>query len=176
MTIGEPGSRGIDAFDGAVVLPRRLALDTSLVVEALIETEQHHAECAAFLERLADEQIEVCVSELLPIELAHAAVRVARRQGLVPRTLVEDVLGRWNLATSVLTLIEVPVRLVSDLALQFVMDHAVLSYDAVHAASAVALDAGAIAALDGDFAHLPEQVLSILTVQARVTALRDIRL
>ena len=31
------------------------------------------------------------------------------------------------------------------------MDHAVLSYDAVHAASAVALDAGAIAALsDGD--------------------------
>ena len=56
------------------------------------------------------------------------------------------------------------------------MDHAVLSYDAVHAASAVALDAGAIAALDGDFAHLPEQVLSILTVQARVTALRDIRL
>ena len=51
----EPSSRGIHAFDRAAVLPRRLALDTTLVVEALIENEEHHSECAAFLERLADE-------------------------------------------------------------------------------------------------------------------------
>lgn len=163
------------AFEDLAGLPGRVALDTSFVVEALVESEEHHAACAAFLERLADEQVEVCISELLPIELAHAAVRVARRQGLNPRGLVEDVLGRWSLTTSAVPLLEVPVGLVSELALRFVMDHAVLSYDTVHAAAAVVVDAGAIAALDGDFARLPEDVLRIVTVAARTDGLPKAR-
>ena len=171
MPAGAPTSRGIEAFAGLPALPRRIALDTSLVLEALIESETHHVECAAFLERLADEQVEVCVSELLLIELAHASVRVARRQGLNPRGLVEDVLGRWNLTTSALSMLEVPVGLVSDVAVQYVMDYGVLSYDAVHAASAVLL-AAAMAALDGDFARLPQGILTILTVRDRVDELR----
>lgn len=55
------------------------------------------------------------------------------------------------------------------------MDYSLLPYDAVHAAAAVALQVDAIAALDGDFARLPADVLPILTSLNHVRRFRSVR-
>jgi hypothetical protein len=49
----QPATRGVFASEEPeLVLPDPIALDTSLVVEALIASEPLHAECDAFLTRI----------------------------------------------------------------------------------------------------------------------------
>ena len=69
-----PATRGVYAIeDPALILPEVLALDTSFVVEALIETQPLHAVCAGFVERIVEAAPTVVTSELLEVELAEAA-------------------------------------------------------------------------------------------------------
>lgn len=51
-------------------------------------------------------------------------------------------------------------------------NYGLASYDAVHAATAIAADAEAIVTLDTGFALLPSSVLTIYTDRSRVTACR----
>src|SRR5215213_5194071 len=72
-----PATRGVYAIeDPALILPEVLALDTSFVVEALIETQPLHAVCAGFVERIVEAAPTVVTSELLEVELAEAAFAI----------------------------------------------------------------------------------------------------
>src|SRR6266545_8027108 len=76
-----PATRGVYAIeDPALILPEVLALDTSFVVEALIETQPLHAGCAGFVERIVEAAPTVVTSELLEVELAEAAFAIALKQ------------------------------------------------------------------------------------------------
>jgi hypothetical protein len=76
-----PAIRGVYAIeDPALILPEVLALDTSFVVEALIETQPLHAVCAGFVERIVEAAPTVVTSELLEVELAEAAFAIALKE------------------------------------------------------------------------------------------------
>jgi hypothetical protein len=76
-----PATRGVYTIeDPALILPEVLALDTSFVVEALIETQPLHAVCAGFVERIVEAAPTVVTSELLEVELAEAAFAIALKE------------------------------------------------------------------------------------------------
>jgi predicted nucleic acid-binding protein len=51
-------------------------------------------------------------------------------------------------------------------------NYGLASYDAVHAASAVAANANAIVAIDTGFAHLPSSLLAVYTDRSRLASCR----
>src|SRR6266508_3172010 len=74
-------TRGVSAIeDAALLLPPVVALDTSFVVEALIETQPLNAVCAFFATQLVEADTMVVTSELLEVELAEAAFAIALKQ------------------------------------------------------------------------------------------------
>jgi hypothetical protein len=76
-----PGARGVHAIEEpALLLPDPLAIDTSFMVEALIESQPLHTACAAFAERVVDTGVRVVTSELLQVELAEAAFAIALKE------------------------------------------------------------------------------------------------
>ncbi len=79
---GRPArTRGVYAIeDPGLVLPATVALDTSFMVRALIETESLHASCRGFLERVIESGTTVVTSELLPVELAEASFGIALKE------------------------------------------------------------------------------------------------
>lgn len=61
-----PATRGVFSIDDpALVLPGVLALDTSFVVEALIETQPLHPVCARFVSQLVESEATVVASDSL---------------------------------------------------------------------------------------------------------------
>ena len=183
-----PATRGVYAIeDPALILPEVLALDTSFVVEALIETQPLHAVCAGFVERIVEAAPTVATSELLEVELAEAAFAIAlkerwgrrwrqrrvdgrvRRRG---RRLLTEVSSRYELLRSSVTHIPVPVGRIADAAATLMTDYGLASYDAVHAASAIAAGAEAIVTTDTGFARLPSSLLAMYTDRSRVASSR----
>jgi predicted nucleic acid-binding protein len=173
--------------DPALVLPERVALDTSLVVRALMESEPLHATCATFIDRLVEGDVTLVFNELLEIELAEAAFSVAlserwgkdwrrrRTDGRVRRRasrLLPDVRKRfeWLLRSTSNTV--VPVASVAERAASLMTDYGLASYDAVHAATAIATNAGAIATTDTGFAAIPASLLTVYTDRSRLTSCR----
>lgn len=76
-----PATRGVFAIeDPALLLPATVALDTSFVVEALIESQRLHAICRGFFERLVEYSPRIVTSELLPIELAEASFAITLKE------------------------------------------------------------------------------------------------
>lgn len=189
MPRGRPAAtRGVFAIeDETLVLPAVIALDTSLVVEALIESQPLHSVCSQFLVRLAETDTTVVTSDLLEIELAEAAFAIAlkerwggtwrrhrtdgrvRRRG---RRLLDEVISRHEALLSSLTTITVPVGRVTASAAELMARHGLASYDAVHAASAIAAGAEAIATTDTGFALLPSRDLLIYTDRSRLASCR----
>jgi predicted nucleic acid-binding protein len=71
----KPGSRGIHAVeDSALVLPQSIALDTSFIVKALVESEAGHASCTAFVDRIRELGVTVVTSELVLSSLPHLSI------------------------------------------------------------------------------------------------------
>jgi predicted nucleic acid-binding protein len=185
------GARGVYAIeDPALLLPDPLALDTSFVVEALIETQPLHIRCAEFAARIAEAGVRVVTSELLQVELAEAAFAIAlkerwRRQWRQHRTdgrvrrrgrrLLDDVSGRYELLLSAVPHIDVPVGRISAAAASVMADHGLASYDAVHAATAIATGCQAIVTTDTGFALLPASTLAIYTDRSRLPSSRSKR-
>jgi len=169
------------------VFPTAVGLDTSFVVEALIESQPLHIVCAAFLERLVEVDTTFVTSDLLEIELSEAAFAIAlkerwgrdwrrhrsdgrtRRRG---RRLLADVIARYELLFSSTTHVPVPLGRVARAAAVLMTDHGLASYDAVHAASAVAAGAEAMVTTDTGFALLPSRLLQIYTDRSRLAACR----
>lgn len=184
-------TRGVFAIeDPALLLPERVALDTSLVVRALIETQPLHEACAVFLDRLVTSEVTLVSSELLEVELAEAAFGIAlaerwgsgwrryRTDGRVrrrARRLLSDVRSRYELLLASADHVAVPLASVAEDASVLMTEYGLASYDAVHAASAIAAGAEAIATTDTGFALLPASVLRIYTDRSRLTRCRAMR-
>lgn len=183
-----PATRGVFAIeDSALLFPGTVALDTSFVVEALIESQRLHAICRGFLERLVEPGPTVVTSELLPIELAEASFAItlkerwgrewrrhrgdgrARRRA---RRLLVDVNTRYEALLSSVDHVSVPLASVADAAMGIMARYGLASYDAVHAASAIAVGAEAIVTKDTDFAFLPSSLLAVYTDRSRLAACR----
>ena len=183
-----PATRGVYAIeDPTLMLPEVLALDTSFVVEALIETQPLHSICAGFVERMVEAGPTVVTSELLDVELAEAAFAIAlkerwgrqwrkrrvdgrvRRRG---RRLLAEVMSRYELMVSSVTHLPVPLGRIADSAATLMTDYGLASYDAVHAASAIAADAEAIVTTDTGFARLPSSLLAMYTDRSRLASSR----
>jgi predicted nucleic acid-binding protein len=186
-----PATHGVYAIeDAGLLLPEAVALDTSFVVHALIESQSLHGPCSTFLERLVAEEVTLVVSELLEIELAEVTFRIAlaerwgrawrrhrtdgrvRRRG---RRLLDDVHARYRLLLDAVTEAPIPLAPVAGSAARLMTDYGVASYDAVHTATAIAGGAEAIVTTDTGFGVLPPSLLAIYTDRGDVTACRALR-
>jgi predicted nucleic acid-binding protein len=184
-------TRGVFTIeDAGLLLPDAVALDTSFIVHALIESQSLHGPCSTFLERLVAEEVTVVVSELLEVELAEVTFRIAlterwgrawrrhRTDGRVRRRgqrLLDDVQGRYRLLLDAVTEAPIPLAPVAGSAARLMTDCGLASYDAVHAATAVAAGADAIVTTDSGFGLLPPSLLAIYTNRRHLAACRALR-
>ncbi len=184
-------TRGVFAIeDQELLLPAPIALDTSFVVEALIATQPLHAGCSALLTRIDKSGVAVVTSELLRVELAEATFahalkerwggkwRAHRTDGRSrPRAgrLLNRTLTRYDEMVASVPHISVRLGQVATFAPTLMTDHGLASYDAVHAAAAIAAGAKAIITLDTGFALLPASQLAIYTDRSRVASCRKKR-
>lgn len=183
----QPVPRGVFAIeDQQLLLPDPIALDTSFVVEALLTTQPLHPSCSAFLKRIFDSGVAVVTSDLFAVELAESAFAITlkerwggrwrghrtdgRSRRPASRRLNHTVMS-YEALLSPVNHLPIPVRRVTVL----MTDFGIASYDAVHAASAIAAGAEAIVTLDTGFALLPSAQLAIYTDWSRVTSCRNRR-
>ncbi len=184
-------TRGVFAIeDQALVLPDPIALDTSFVVEALLSTQPLHAVCDDFLTRIGDSDITVVTSDLLAVELAETAFAIAlkerwgrhwrghRTDGRARRPakhLLNDTISRYETLLLSIDHFPVPLADTATVARNVMTSYGIASYDAAHAASAIAADAEAIVTLDTGFALLPASVLTVYTDRSRLASCRKKR-
>jgi predicted nucleic acid-binding protein len=167
-----------------------IALDTSFVVEALLTTQPLHHACSAFLKRIFDSGVVVVTSDLLAVELAESAfaitlkerwggapARTPHRRTLPPprHTAAESHHMSYEALLSPVNHLPIPIRRVTADARVLMTDFGIASYDAVHAASAIAAGAEAIVTLDTGFALLPSAQLAIYTDRSRLASCRNKR-
>jgi predicted nucleic acid-binding protein len=183
--------RGVFALEQEqLALPDPIALDTSFVVEALLATQPLHPACSAMLTRIDESGITVVTSDLLAVELAETAFAIAmkerwrgkwrahRTDGRSRRRagrLMDDTISRYNDLLSSIDHLPVPLGDITTVATTLMSDYGLASYDAVHAASAIAAGAKAIVTLDTGFALLPATRLAIYTDRSRVASCRKKR-
>jgi predicted nucleic acid-binding protein len=191
-TRGRPAAtRGVFAIEEPeLLLPDPIALDTSFVVEALIATQPLHAVCRAFLNRIDESGVSITTSDLLAVELAEAAFAIAikerwgsrwrrhRTDGRARRRgsrLLNGTISRYETLLLSTDHFPVPVGAIATAARSFMTNYGLASYDAVHAASAVAASAKAIVTIDTGFAYLPSSLLTVYTDRSRLAACRSKR-
>jgi predicted nucleic acid-binding protein len=134
--------------------------------------------------------VTLVTSELLAVELAEAAFAIAlkarwgrawrehrtdgraRRRG---RQLLTETSSRYEALLSSVDHVSIPVGQVARAAATLMADHGLASNDAVHAASAIAAGADAIATTDTGFALLPAPLLAIHTDRSRLASCRNKR-
>jgi predicted nucleic acid-binding protein len=189
--VRRPGSaHNVYSFEGTLVPPDQLVLETSFVVDALIPSQARHAECEGFLENIGRARSRVFVNRFLELELWEAAYRIALRERHPKkrprdarsdravlrraRALCAQVDTAWH---DVLSAVE---RVVVDLAevqqrVPSLMRHGLTSYDAVHAATAEYADVRPFVTLDYHFAAVPEDDLQLWVPASRVRPCRERR-
>ena len=186
-----PVHRGVFAIEQEqLLLPNPIALDTSFVVEALLTTQPLHPVCSAFFKRIFDSGVSVVTSELLRLELAETAFAIAmkerwRGKWRAHRTdgrsraragrLMNDTISRYEALLAPVDHIPVPPGDITSVATTFMTDYGIASYDAAHAASAIAAGARAIVTLDTGFALLPASQLTVYTDRSRLASCRKKR-
>ncbi len=186
-----PLARGVFAIEEEqLVLPDPIALDTSFVVEALIATQPLHGVCDSFLTRVFDSGVTVVTSELLRVELAETAFAIAMKERWGGRwrghrtdgrsrpragRLLSHTLSRYDEMLGSLPHISVRLGQVPTSVPAFMIGYGIASYDAVHAASAIAAGAETIVTLDTGFALLPSAQLTIYTDRSRLASCRQKR-
>jgi predicted nucleic acid-binding protein len=186
-----PATRNVFAIEEPeLLLPDPVALDTSFMVEALIATQPLHAVCRAFLMRIVESSVAVTTSDLLPVELAEAVFAIAlkerwgsrwrghRTDGRARRRagrLLDDTISRYETLLLYTDHFPVPVGDAASAARNLMTGYGLASYDAVHAASAVAAGADAIVTIDTGFALLPPSLLRVYTDRSRIASCRGKR-
>jgi predicted nucleic acid-binding protein len=185
-----PSTRGIVPFDVlAYSPPNHAVLDTSYVVEALLSGQTYHEACAEALERVVELSSRVSYSSLLELELVEAGYQVAlrdqygrhwkraRRDGRARRRaarIAEEALDAWS-ELAHLGFHRIEASRVGGAVPGLMQRYALGSYDAVHAATALEVDADGLLALDTAFAGIPQSRLTIHTVSAKASRMRAIR-
>jgi len=181
-------TRGVFSIeDQQLTLPDPIALDTSFVVEALLATQPLHGVCDAFLKRIFDGGVSVVTSELLRIELAKSAFAIAMKERWGGRwrphrtdgrsrprgaRRLNNTISRYEALLAPVDHFPVPLGDITRAAFALMTDHGLASYDAAHAASAIAAGAKAIVTLDTGFALLPASHLTMYTDRSRLASCR----
>jgi len=184
-------TRGVFAIeDQELLLPDPIALDTSFVVEALIATQPLHGICSALFNRIGESDATVVTSDLLALELAETSFSIAMKERWGGRwrrhrtdgrsrpravRLLNDTAARYEGLLSSVTHLPIPVRRVTAEARVLMSDYGLASYDAAHAAGAIAAGAKAMVTLDTGFALLPASQLAVYTDHSRLASCRKKR-
>jgi predicted nucleic acid-binding protein len=187
----QPVTRGVFALEEQqLLLPDPIALDTSFVVEALLTTQPLYPACSAFLKRIFNSGITVVTSELLALELAETAFAIAMKERWAgkwrahrtdgrsrPRAgrLMHDTISRYEALLAPVDHIPVPLGDITSVATTFMTDYGLASYDAAHAASAIAAGAETIVPTDTGFALMPTPLLTVYTDRSRLASCRKKR-
>lgn len=123
-------------------------------------------------------------SDLLAVELAETAFAIALKErwggrwrghridgrSRRPGTRLLNRITRYEALLSPVNHLPIPVRRVTVHARALMTGYGLASYDAVHAASAIAAGARAIVTLDTGFALLPSAEIAIYTDRTRVAS------
>jgi len=150
-----PAERNVYAFEGCLIPPAELVLDTSFVVDALIPSQARHGECQAFLATMAVARTTVVFNRFLEPELWEAAYKIALKE-LHPgrhtkdlrqdlrtlrraKTLQAEVEGAWRAVLTALDWVSVELSEVEAWVPEM-MGYGLASYDAIHAATAMYTD------------------------------------
>ena len=156
----------------------------------MLATQPLHAQCSAFLTRIVDSGVTVITSDLLTVELAEAAFAIAlkerwagkwrahRTDGRARRPatrLLNDTISRYETLLFSIDHFPVPLGDITSVAKTFMTGYGIASYDAVHAASAIAASAGTIVTIDTGFALLPASLLTLYTDSSRLASCRQKR-
>jgi predicted nucleic acid-binding protein len=165
----------VPAFEHAFLSPppQRLYIDTDIVTAYLVDTQEHHRRCQAFLERLYQfGQTTLYLSSLLWIEFTHVIRRVDFRNSLAADLRASLHLNEWErplvrqkylrtLVRSLEDLLEhfawVEIPLTPDIraaALEYISEYNLGSQDAVHLASATSAAVLEFASLDRSFRRI----------------------
>ena len=158
-------------------------------MEALLSGQRYHERCAEALQHVVELSSRVIYSSLLELELIEAGYQVAlrdqygkdwkraRRDGRARRRasrIAEQALAAWSELVD-LGFERVEASEVADDVRHLMQRYALGSYDAVHAASALAVRADGLIALDTAFARIPPRLLTIHTVSAKASRMRALR-
>jgi predicted nucleic acid-binding protein len=182
--------RNVYSFEGTLLPPGELVLETSFVVEALIPTQARHAECRAFLAAIGDARSTAIFNRLLEPELSEASYKIALRE-LHPKKRLQDVRqdGRarrranalrgevqreWDVVLSALDSVLVDLAEVRA-SVPEMMGHGLTAYDAIHAATATYADVRALVTLDYHFALVPARELQLWVPSSRLRPCRERR-
>ncbi|MGH2878439.1 MAG: hypothetical protein ACRDK4_02375 [Solirubrobacteraceae bacterium] len=89
--------------------------------------------------------------------------------------MLNKTLIRYDELLSSIRHISIPLGDISTVATAFMTDYGIASYDAAHAASALAAGAEAIVTIDTGFALLPSSLLMVYTDRSRLASCRSKR-
>jgi predicted nucleic acid-binding protein len=192
MTRGRSPSRAVYSLDEpTLTFPREVVLDTSFVIDALLQGQPRHDECTAFLRRLAEQEVAVFFNRLLEVELLEATYRLVlkerfgraewRRRRLDGRArrrasrLTRELLEAWNGALRALnhSVVELD-EVVSGIA-KVMAQYGLSSYDAVHMATALRMGVRSMVTLDSGFAAIPAAQLELFVSSRQVSYCRSVR-
>src|SRR5262249_7929954 len=147
-------TRGVHSIEDPILLaPADVLVDTSFVVEALIETQPLHEPCRDFLQRLLEVDAVLHFNRLLEMELVEAAFRLALKERFGRKKweearldgrariragrLMEQAKEAWEEVLDAFAFVRVELDEVNRAVPQFMQLYGLQSYDAVHAASAL---------------------------------------
>lgn len=177
-------------LDLSIEPPEVVCIDTSALIRALFDDQPHHADYLDFFVRLADAGSMIVYSELLDLELAQMCVKSARKRSdgrrdesiRLGRELVRSAFAAWRDIYTLTGSVRVglaggsepgvvgsPVRAA---AFYLIENSGIESYDATHAATAIAYGAPILTA-DQDFADVPAERLEIITHPESAEAFRQ---
>jgi predicted nucleic acid-binding protein len=190
---GSPAAlRGVLAFDHpGWTAPKRVVVDTSVVVEAIVPNTPTHDACAELFQALSDAGTTIVYNGLLTTELAETLFRLAlldrwgrkqwrraRYDGRARRRagrLLSAGLGAWQDILDSVNSSRVGHDEVSDDVYELMRRYGLGSYDTVHAATALKEGIPDIATLDQGFAALPPSAARIHTTYRRLPQMRNVR-
>ena len=190
MAQREP-ARGVCAIGDPIPPgPLRVLVDTSFIVESMVESNPRHRESRELLALLSERGASIVFSELVDLEVPQAMSYIAaldagrdRRAGLLDarvrrrsRSLTARTRRRWAEYLASIEWFRADLTAILDEVPAIMFTTGLRSYDAAMAATAIAHRCDAIATFDVDFGRLHEVDVPLLLTDARRAArMRDLR-
>ncbi len=190
MAQREP-ARGVCAIGDPIPPgPLRVLVDTSFIVESMVESNPRHRESRELLALLSERGASIVFSELVDLEVPQAMSYIAaldagrdRRAGLLDarvrrrsRSLTARTRRRWAEYLASIEWFRADLTAILDEVPAIMFTTGLRSYDAAMAATAIAHRCDAIATFDVDFGRLHEvDVPLLLTDARRAGRMRDLR-
>jgi len=185
-------NRSVVAFDAHDwTTPALAVVDTNVIVEALLEDEPEHFECARLVQRLDAERTTLVFSRMLEMELwetvfniglrmQHTRKRLrhvryyaeARNQAI---ELLDGALRGWEEILESVPSMCIELDEVAGMVPDLMRNYGFQSYDAVHVATLLVSGASDLITRDNGFAALLPEDARIHTTQARLATTRDRR-